>query len=430
MRSTIRYQLEDVTYFKKQLLSWARQFDEFIWLDSNEHADPYGEIDSLLAFGSESQLKWTAAGAFSKLQEYRKQVRDWIFGYFSYDLKNDIESLQSDGHDGLGFPALYFFQPRKIIRIKGKVAEFSYLDRYLKEADADYQQIISFIEQNAKIDQPGLRIRLRIFKDEYFRQVEQLLSHIKRGDVYELNFCQEYYAKDALIDPLTVYNHLNVISEPPFAAFMRIGEQYVISASPERFLQKKGNRIISQPIKGTARRSSDPAIDSDLKAALLVDPKERAENIMITDLVRNDLSKQAENGSVRVKELCAIYTYRQVHQLVSTIEARVPGDIDPVEIVRNAFPMGSMTGAPKISAMKLIERYENSLRGVYSGALGYFRPDGDFDFSVVIRTILYNRSNKYLSFSVGSAITSLADPENEYQECLIKAKAMRRVLGH
>ena len=209
---------------------------------------------------------------------------------------------------------------------------------------------------------------------------------------------------------------------------MRLGEQFVLSASPERFLKKEATKIISQPIKGTARRSDDPVTDRQLKQTLSSDPKERAENIMITDLVRNDLSRYALKGSVLVKELCKVYTYRQVHQMVSTIEADITKEIDAVKIIQAAFPMGSMTGAPKISAMKLIEKYERTMRGIYSGALGYFTPDGDFDLSVVIRSILYNREKKYLSFSVGSAITALAKPDNEYQECLVKAKAMRSVL--
>ena len=430
MRSTIRYRLEDVTSFKKQLLRWAQNFEEFIWLDSNGHADPYGKIDSLLAVEAESCLKSSTAGAFAKLQDYRKQVCDWIFGYFSYDLKNDIESLYSNGCDELGFPAIYFFQPAKIIRIEDEVAEFSYLKHYLEEAEGDYQKITSVNLEDRITNSPILPVKLRIFKDEYFRQVQQLLRHIKRGDVYELNFCQEYYAENASIDPLSTYTQLNEISRPPFASFMRLGDRYVISASPERFLQRNGKRLISQPIKGTARRSSDPLKDQELRDALVSDTKERAENIMITDLVRNDLSKNADKGSVLVKELCAIYTYKQVHQMVSTVEATVPEQIDPVEIIKSTFPMGSMTGAPKISAMQLIEKYEASLRGVYSGALGYFTPENNFDFNVVIRTILYNSSSEYLSFSVGSAITALADPESEYQECLVKAKAMRSVLGH
>jgi para-aminobenzoate synthetase component 1 len=150
---------------------------------------------------------------------------------------------------------------------------------------------------------------------------------------------------------------------------------------------------------------------------------------MIVDLVRNDLSRTATKGSVEVEELCGIYTFKQVHQMISTVVSQVENTTSAVEIIKTTFPMGSMTGAPKISAMKIIEELEETKRGLYSGAIGYFSPEGDFDFNVVIRSILYNSKNQYLSFSVGSAITSEATAEGEYEECLLKAKAMFEVLN-
>ncbi len=428
MRSNIRYQLDDVSTFKNQLLNWARQFDVFIWLDSNDHQDPYGSFDAILALGAETCLKMGEKGAFSALAQYRNTLNDWLFGYLGYDLKNDIEPLSSENHDSLGFPELYFFQPQKIIRINGQTAEFLYLGKFENDIPNDIEAIKQSQLATDSESPADIPIKLRIFKDEYRRRTEQILRHIHRGDIYELNFCQEFYAPGAKIDPLSVYLNLNRISRPPFAAFMRFGEHSILSASPERFLKKEGLKIISQPIKGTARRSDNTVIDLELRHTLASDPKERAENIMITDLVRNDLSKHAIKGSVFVKELCKVYSYKQVHQMISTVEATIPKETDPVEIIKDAFPMGSMTGAPKISSMELIEKYESSKRGVYSGALGYFGPENDFDFSVIIRSILYNDLKKYLSFSVGSAITSMADPDNEYQECLVKARAMRKVL--
>ena len=186
--------------------------------------------------------------------------------------------------------------------------------------------------------------------------------------------------------------------------------------------------MVSQPIKGTAKRFIDPSEDKEMIEKLSLDPKERSENIMITDLVRNDLSKIATKGSVKVEELCKIYSFEQVHQMISTISCTVPENLPPVEIIRNTFPMGSMTGAPKISAMQIIEELEDAKRGLYSGAVGYFSPKNDFDFNVVIRSILYNAATKYVSYSVGGAITAKSIPENEYEECLLKAKAMREVL--
>ena len=249
-----------------------------------------------------------------------------------------------------------------------------------------------------------------------------------RGDIYEANFCQEFYSEHAEIDPLQTYLQLNSISNPPFATFARFHQHYLISASPERYLQKKGQQIISQPIKGTAARAGDSEVDHKLVERLQSDPKERSENVMIVDLVRNDLSKVAKKGSVEVEELCKVYTFQQVHQMISTVKAELEEGIPAVEVVRSCFPMGSMTGAPKISAMKIIEELEETKRGVYSGAAGYFDPQQDFDFNVVIRSILYNEEEKYVSFSVGSAITAGSIPQKEYEECLLKAKALLEVL--
>jgi para-aminobenzoate synthetase component 1 len=203
----------------------------------------------------------------------------------------------------------------------------------------------------------------------------------------------------------------------------------MLSASPERFVKKVGSKVISQPIKGTARRSSDKEEDERIKAELTRDPKERSENIMIVDLVRNDLSKTALKGSVRVEELCKAYTFQQVHQLISTVVSEVSEKIDVVDIIISLFPMGSMTGAPKISAMEIIEELEETKRGLYSGAVGYFSPNNDFDFSVVIRSILYHKKEKYVSFSVGGAITAQSEIEKEYNECMLKAEAMKKALN-
>ena len=203
----------------------------------------------------------------------------------------------------------------------------------------------------------------------------------------------------------------------------------MLSASPERYIKKEDDLIISQPINGTAKRFLDPIEDEKSKSQLAFDPKERAENIMVTDLVRNDLSRTAQKGSVKVEELCVIYSFEQVHQMISTITSKLDRQYAGVDVIKTTFPMGSMTGTPKVSVMKIIEELEETKRGLYSGAVGYFTPNGDLDFNVVIRSILYNQENKYASFSVGSAITSLSIPEKEYEECLIKANAMREVLS-
>ena len=287
------------------------------------------------------------------------------------------------------------------------------------------QQIATNFQENSRND---VKIHKRISKKEYLKHLDTVLEHIHRGDIYEVNFCQEFFAEDAIINPLQVYEHLNEISSPPFASFLKIKDNYLLSASPERFVKRENNKIISQPIKGTSKRLKNKKLDRKLAEQLENDEKERSENIMIVDLVRNDLSKTAIKGSVQVEELCKVYSFKQVHQLISTVVSEVSLETDSIDIIKSFFPMGSMTGAPKISAMQIIEKEESTKRGLYSGAVGYFTPTDDFDFNVVIRSILYNQSKKYLSYSVGGAITSKSNPEKEYQECLLKAIAMKKAL--
>src|SRR5680860_526045 len=432
LRKTTTFTVSNTADFKNKVLHWAQSFNEIVWLDSNGHEDRYGTFDALLAVDGLTSLVTDVQNAFSDLKEYQEGIEDWIFGYLSYDLKNDTEQLSSKNFDGLHFPELYFFQPKKIIRITGNTVDFIYLDMVDDEIEQDFEAISrrKLPQKDGIQTADGIRIKLRTFKDDYFKRVTELLAHIHRGDIYEANFCQEFYAENTVIDALMTYRKLNIISKAPFATFLKFQNKFVLSASPERYLKRKGNRIVSQPIKGTAKRSPDPGTDAALRSALKKDAKERAENIMIVDLVRNDLSKSAIKGSVRVEELCEIYSFEQVHQMISTITAEVAEDKSPVDIIRETFPMGSMTGAPKISAMRIIEELEAFKRGLYSGAVGYFTPKGDFDFNVVIRSILYNATEKYVSYAVGGAITAKSVPEKEYEECLLKAKAMREVLGH
>ena len=427
MRTVITKDISQFSDFKNQLLHWANQHREVVFLDSNDYHQKYSSYDAVLAVDAFTSIKTDYENAFQDLYQYQSQTKDWLFGYLSYDLKNDTEDLQSNNFDGLDFPDLFFFQPKKLFLIKGNQIEIQYLRMCDDEIEADFEEIIQC--SVFSIQSSDVEIQQRITKENYLSKVSKMLEHIHRGDIYEANFCMEFYAENAQIEPLEIYQKLNAISEPPFAVYFKNNFQYLLSASPERYLRKDGNKVISQPIKGTARRSFDIEQDEQLKSDLAQNEKERSENIMIVDLVRNDLSHTATKGSVQVEELCEIYTFKQVHQMISTIVSEVENTTSPIEILRTTFPMGSMTGAPKISAMQIIEELEETKRGLYSGAVGYFTPTGDFDFNVVIRSILYNAQNHYLSFSVGSAITSQAIPENEYEECLLKAKAMFEVLS-
>jgi para-aminobenzoate synthetase component 1 len=428
LRTKFTKTINDPLLFKQQLLQWSQQFREVVFLDSNEYHHKYSTFDCIVAVDAFTAIKTDYHNAFEELKQYQQQTKDWLFGYLSYDLKNDTEKLQSNNFDGLDFPDLLFFQPKKLFLLKDSQLEVQYLrmcDDEIERDFADMQNNSSF----AAVHHPSFDIQQRIPKESYISKVNKMLEHIHRGNIYEANFCMEFYARNATIEPLGIYQKLNNISTPPFAAFLKNDRQYLLCASPERYLKKVGSKVISQPIKGTARRFDDKVLDENSKKELAENPKERSENIMIVDLVRNDLSNTAIKGSVEVEELCGIYTFEQVHQMISTVVSNVEDSTPAVEIIKSTFPMGSMTGAPKISAMNIIETLEETKRGLYSGAVGYFTPENDFDFNVVIRSILYNAKEKYVSFSVGSAITSPANAEQEYEECLLKAKAMFAVLS-
>ena len=407
---------------------WSQHFDDVVWLDSNHYEQKYSNFDAVLAVDAFTSIQTDYHDGFEKLKEYQTITKDWIFGYLTYDLKNDVENLASKNFDGLQFPDLYFFQPKKLFLIKGNQLEVQYLNFVDYEWETDLKAISNYKEEKRSNLSNNIKIKLRIHKDDYFHKVNTLLEHIHRGDVYEANFCQEFYAENTSINPLETYLKLNAISKPPFATFFKSYDKYLLSASPERYLKKTGTTVISQPIKGTAKRSKDSEEDMQLKHDLEASQKERSENTMIVDLIRNDLSKTALKGSVTVEEFCKVYTFKQVHQMISTVASEVGPILHPVDIIKSTFPMGSMTGAPKISAMEIIENLEETKRGLYSGAVGYFTPKNDFDFNVVIRSIFYNETKQYVSYSVGGAITAKSDPLKEYEECLVKAKAMREVL--
>jgi para-aminobenzoate synthetase component 1 len=430
LRTSKEFKPKNLSKFKKQLLYWALQFDEVVWLDSNNYQDAYSRFDAVLAVDAFTSIKTDSHNAFEDLKDYQNSAKDWIFGYLTYDLKNDLEQLKSQNFDGLGFPDLQFFQPKKILFFKGETVVFEYLNMVSEDIETDINSIEAIKSNfyNSDSQANDIKIKMRIHKDAYFEKVNTMLDHIHRGDIYEANFCQEFYADNSSINPFITFKKLNNISKPPFAAFLKLNQHYLLCASPERYLQKTGNQIISQPIKGTARRSKHKEKDEALKQALSLNQKERSENIMIVDLVRNDLSRTAKKGSVKVEELCKVYTFKQVHQMISTVSSQLDDEDDYIEVIKSTFPMGSMTGAPKIKAMEIIDNLEATKRGLYSGAVGYFTPENDFDFNVVIRSILYNEAKKYLSFSVGSAITAKSNPHDEYEECLIKAKAMREAL--
>ena len=409
--------VEDLTIFKQKAAAWANNFDVCCCLDSNGYSDQYGKYDFLLAAGVEKEITCNTGTAFEEWKSFYDEHKNWMFGFLSYDLKNEIEDLESKNSDQLEFPDLYFFIPKYLLigeagEVRVVIGDESILND-IKKTEISHSESTNYTE-----------IKPRLNKEDYLTAVLQMKEHIVRGDIYEANLCQEFFASHAILNPLNVYQDLKALSATPFSGYFKRYNNYILSATPERFLCKRGDKLISQPIKGTSKRATDPVQDEISKNQLRNSSKEQAENVMIVDLVRNDLSKSAVKGTVRVDELFGIYAFPQVFQMISTISCMLNPDLHFIDAIKNAFPMGSMTGAPKLKAMQLIEHIEQTKRGIYSGAMGYIEPGGDFDFNVIIRSLLYNAENKYLSFQVGSAITYAADPVQEYEECLLKASAI------
>lgn len=376
---------------------------------------------SLLGIGNHHSLRFTHPhkDVYEQLDAFLK-CPGWKMGYLSYDLKNATEDLRSNDLNPHHWPSLLFVVPRIVLSIeRGKITILQ------GEDQPDLNSILEAIEApHTDFDIETLELQPRISKHEYLHQLETVQKHIQRGDIYEMNFCQEFFHPNAHIEPSHTYTALHKQTKAPFSCYMRTSDHYLMCGSPERYLSKTGQKVISQPIKGTIRRGKNKEEDEVLKAALKSDPKERSENIMITDLVRNDLNKVAVPGTVTVPELCEIYSFETVHQMISTVEATLPPSCSIGELLKATFPMGSMTGAPKIKAMEIIDSLEHVQRGIYSGAVGYVDPEGNCDFNVVIRSLIYHAGKKYLSAMVGGAITAQSIAEKEYEECLLKAEAL------
>lgn len=378
----------------------------------------------LLGFGGSELLRLQNYDTIENIQSFMDENSNhYIFLCLSYDLKNQIENLNSSNIDSLEFPNAVLWVPKCVVKIDGELLEIVQgvnNEDNIREAKNILSSLVA-----SKQNQKKVIFRPGIDREEYINSVKKLKNHIQRGDIYEVNFCQEYIAKN--IDKQTVkgsYLNINNITKAPFSSYFKFDEYEVFCGSPERFMRRKGQKLLTQPIKGTSKRGFDVTEDTLLKTNLENDPKERSENIMIVDLMRNDLSKIAQKGSVKVEELCKIYSFKTVHQMISTVSCMLKPKLKFIDILKATFPMGSMTGAPKIRAMQLIEEHESFKRGLYSGSLGYIQPNGDFDLNVIIRTIIYNQNLKTLSCAVGSAITISSDPVKEYEECGIKIQKL------
>ncbi len=424
---SLKIDISSFPNYWNSLLNWSAKFNYLAIFHPQQVAQyPFGAFPKCIAVGNK-KLKLNSPYFPSIKSFFKENPNKILFGYLGYDLKNELEKLKSENPSVINWKPIEFFIPNCIISIEGNhlLIQSEDLTHFQKEIES---ALSKNIKENVK-KRTLSNYKIWTTKAEYIETVNALRNHIEEGDIYEINYCINFSATVENLKPTEVFQDLCKNSPAPFASFLKMNNQYIISASPERFIKLKDNKIISQPIKGTATRGKTVVEDEENKRQLSESEKERAENMMIVDLVRNDLAKSADSGSVKVEEIFGIYSFQQVHQMISTISATKRNEIPPVDIIKNAFPMGSMTGAPKIRAMQLIEEYENCNRNVFSGSIGYFNGENEFDFNVLIRSIYYDEETQALNYQVGSAITYDSDAEAEYEECLLKAKAIEKTLG-
>jgi para-aminobenzoate synthetase component 1 len=374
-----------------------------------------GKYEFLAAFGAEKIVQNP-----EELEKYKNE-NNWFFGVVGYDLKNKFEELSSLNSEIIHTPELLFFVPKIIIGIDREenvtLIKGALPPNFWHESEQKHPHRINPEE-------------VPIIKEDYLKKINAIHELIREGEVYELNYCVPHKFTYEEFSPINFQIALINKSPVPMAAYFSADSLHLCGASMERYLTKKEDKILSQPIKGTIKKGENIEEDHALIASLLNSEKDRAENVMIVDLVRNDLNKICQTSSVKVSELCEIYSYLQVHQMISTVEGKLKPNTSFTDILSATFPMGSMTGAPKIAAMKHIDELESFKRGWYSGSVGYIQPNGDFDLNVVIRSLLCDEDKKILNYCAGGAITIDSNPENEWEEIQVKTKAITEVLNN
>lgn len=410
--------------FKRKMLNWVCRFSIFCFLDNSgfEGPDAFRNLVAVKRSDNGSQIiLHSGEQPFDALYRFQQENKQWLFGHLSYELNTELADKKSFQVE---FPQGFFFVPDILLELHDDVVTILIGD---EEGKCLIEQIEACegIEDGLNLSPP---IESVYSRETYLDKLQQIQAHIRRGDCYELNFCQEFFGK-AYFNPAELYFTLNKISPNPFSAFYRFNEQYCMCASPERFISKSTDVIVSQPIKGTAPRFKEKHLDEMSKSTLEKSHKDKSENVMVVDMVRNDLSRVCVAGSVEVPSLFSVKSFKGVHQMISTVMGRLCEDKTFADVLKVCFPMGSMTGAPKKRVMELTNIYELSGRGLYSGCIGYITPDEDMDFNVVIRSLLYDDKKGLFSFHAGGGITHYSDPEKEYEESLLKTKAIRRVMG-
>jgi len=366
-------------------------------------------------------------------------------GYFSYDLKDFNEHLPDRATDDVNIPDCMVAFYDTILAFDHLRREYSIISSGERRGYENLKNKVMVAKRHRKIGTepyfygdnkrkiglcpyfPPSRLESNFTKAEYIKTVKKAKEYIKAGDIYQVNLSQRF--KTTLdTEPFWLYEILRTINPAPFASFLDFGDVKILSSSPERFLKKSGRFIETCPIKGTRPRGKSPTDDTRLKNELLRSAKDRAENLMIIDLERNDLGRISEYGSVRVAEFMACEKYASVFHLVSTVQGKLRKNIDAIDCMTNCFPGGSITGAPKIRSMEIIEELEPVKRSVYTGAIGYIGFDGNMDTSIAIRTLLAKDGVVY--FHAGGGIVYDSDPEQEYQETLDKAKALIEAISY
>ena len=420
--------LDNPNLFKVQILHWINQFEVCTFLDTHAYTSPYAVIDCIAAVHPISYISLEKIDPAALNAFIQENKGSWIFAHFNYEYHNITKSNTKTNLTG--FPLAYLYTPAVTIELKEKHVT---IESVHDNPQVIFDQIyaLDFLSLGHPLPSISTTINPLVHKADYIENIHKILALIRRGDFYEINYCQAFEVDHLPAHPVNVYTHLTAVSPTPFACFYKNDHHYLLCASPERFLQKKGDQLISQPIKGTIKRNLENDADDKLQLETLQNSsKDKSENVMVVDLVRNDLSRICKQGSVEVSELFGIYSYPQVHQMISTITGKIGDNVSFSEILDATFPMGSMTGAPKKSVMETIDLLEPTKRGLYSGTIGYIDPTGDFDFNVVIRSIFYNSQSGKANYQVGGGITIYSDPEKEYEECLLKAAAIKKVLSN
>jgi para-aminobenzoate synthetase component 1 len=412
-----QYHIDDIRLFQNKMLSWSSRFNIFCLAGSFGYQNAYSRYELLFAAQPTAIYEQIESWSPSALKQFAEQHPGWLFGHLNYP---------GEAPDPVGFPACFFFEPGLCITLTDHLLTIRSTVEHPDAIMLAIQACEPLSENMPPFDGQIQPIQLR---DDYLNAVHTVKQHIARGDCYELNYCQGFQAISHAVNPFLFFQKLTEQSPNPFSVLYRLDERFCLSASPERFLQRVGNTVISQPIKGTIRRDhGQAALDESLRHELYHSEKDRSENVMVVDLVRNDLSKVCIRNSVQVAELFGVHTFPNMHHLISTIEGDVEEDTHWTTILDACFPMGSMTGAPKIKVMELTEKLEASPRGLFSGTIGYVEPDGHFDFNVVIRSLFYNRETGLIHVKAGGGITSASEPEAEYEESLLKASAILTLL--